>query len=375
MAGGQVLNVEELLSPISDAEPTGVDLREDSSPQSIYYQLKDARSAARAAERRAETEGGTVGVLPEWRTVFDLSRDALAHKSKDLEVACWLIEAAVRHHGFAGLRDGFFLLQQMIDKYWDGLHSLKDEDGMATFVAPLSGLNGVDGEGTLIQPIRKVPITAGEPGPYAAYHYDQAAALAQVTDKAARERRIAAGVPTVEQFEQALRASPKEFLRAGLGNMSGALAAIDAVSALLSEKCGAAAPPTSAIRGAVETVYDMVRSRTLDLIPPEKPAGQGATEGSMEAAAANGAAPAEPTAKPLGAITSREDALGVLGKVSDYFRTAEPHSPIAFTLDELIRRARMSLPELLSELLPDANARRTFLTSAGIRPPTEKAEK
>jgi type VI secretion system protein ImpA len=375
MTGGQVLNFDELLSPISDAAPTGVDLREDSSPQSIYYRLKDARSAARAAERRAEAEGEAVGMLPEWRTVFDLSREALAQKSKDLEIACWLVEAAVRQHGFAGLRDGFSLLQRMIEKYWDGLHSLKDEEGMATFVAPLSGLNGVDGEGTLIQPIRKVAITAGEPGPYAAYHYDQAVALAQVTDKAARERRVAAGVPTVEQFEQALRASPKDFLRAELANLSGALAAIDAVSTLLSEKCGAAAPPTSAIRGTVETVYDIVRTRTLDLIPPEKPAGEGATEGAMEAAAGNGAAPTGPAARPLGAIANREDALGVLAKVSDYFRTAEPHSPIAFTLDELIRRARMSLPELLSELLPDANARRTFLTSAGIRPPAEKAEK
>lgn len=375
MAGGQVLNVEELLSPISDAAPTGIDLREDSSPQSIYYKLKDARSTARAAERRAETEGGAVGMLPEWRTVFDLSQDALAHKSKDLEVACWLIEAAVRHHGFAGLRDGFSLLQQMIEKYWDGLHSLQDEEGMATFVAPLSGLNGVEGEGTLIQPIRKVPITAGEPGPYAAYHYDQAVALAQVTDDARKERRIAAGVPTVEQFEQALRGSPKDFLRAELGNMSGSLAVIDTLSALLSEKCGAAAPPTSAIRNAVETVHDMVRSRTLDLIPPEKPAGESAGEGSMDAAGGNGAAPAEKAAKPLGAIASREDALGVLAKVSDYFRVAEPHSPIAFTLDDLIRRARMSLPELLGELLPDANARRIFLTSAGIRPPNEKAEK
>ena len=67
-------------------------------------------------------------------------------------------------------------------------------------------------------------------------------------------------------------------------------------------------------------------------------------------------------------VADREEALRTLAKVAAYFRVAEPHSPIAFALDDLIRRARMTLPELLAELLPDVNARRTFLTSAGIKP-------
>ena len=70
-----------------------------------------------------------------------------------------------------------------------------------------------------------------------------------------------------------------------------------------------------------------------------------------------------------GAINNREEALRALAKISEFFKATEPHSTIAFTLDDVIRRARMTLPELLAELLPDETARRTFLTSAGIRPP------
>ena len=70
-----------------------------------------------------------------------------------------------------------------------------------------------------------------------------------------------------------------------------------------------------------------------------------------------------------GMVGGREEALQTLAKISDFFKRTEPHSTIAFTLDDVVRRARMTLPELLAELLPDESARRTFLISAGIRPP------
>ena len=44
---------EQALAPISQENPTGVDPREDVSPQSAYYRLKDQRMAARNAERNA----------------------------------------------------------------------------------------------------------------------------------------------------------------------------------------------------------------------------------------------------------------------------------------------------------------------------------
>src|SRR5215469_3704076 len=174
MGKGQVLDFDALLAPVSEAAPTGVDLRDDASPQSPYYRLKDLRSAARAAERRADS-GDDAGAAAEWRQVVDLAQQALTKQSKDLEIASWLIEGLVRAHGFAGLRDGFQLVDALVETYGDKLHSLHDEEGIATFVAPLTGLNGIEGEGTLIQPIRKVKLTAGDAGSFAAYHFAQGA--------------------------------------------------------------------------------------------------------------------------------------------------------------------------------------------------------
>lgn len=365
MSTGQVVDLNALLAPLSAEAPSGVDLREDSSAQSIYYRLKDLRSTARAAERRSDAGEESDAAQAEWRQLFELTQEALTKRSKDLEVGCWLVEALVRRNGFAGLRDGLVLVCGLFENFADNLHSLQDEEGLETFLAPLTGLNGLDGEGTLIQPIRKVPITSGGEKPYAFFHYTQGEDLARLTDDAARERRIAAGVLTIQQFEQLLRTSPKDFLRTLLGDLSESIAALDKLSGLLSEKYASDAPPTSRIRETLEGVHDLVRSRTRDILPPDTVAngGDAAEGGQDEAHAGNGAM------RVPGMVGGREEALQTLLKISDFFKRTEPHSTIAFTLDDVVRRARLTLPELLAELLPDATARRTFLMSAGIKPP------
>ena len=110
-------DLDALLRPIAEGAPTGGDLREDISPTSHYYRIKDARTAARAAERQADagdgTDEGVNGTWPtaaareEWRKVLALAPQVLAEKSKDMEVVAWLIESLARLHASSGLRDGF----------------------------------------------------------------------------------------------------------------------------------------------------------------------------------------------------------------------------------------------------------------------------
>src|SRR5262245_46957217 len=57
MASAAVLDLAKLVAAIPGPKPTGVDLREESSANSTYYAIKDARNAARAAERQLVGEG------------------------------------------------------------------------------------------------------------------------------------------------------------------------------------------------------------------------------------------------------------------------------------------------------------------------------
>jgi type VI secretion system protein ImpA len=92
-------------------------------------------------------------------------------------------------------------------------------------------------------------------------------------------------------------------------------------------------------------------------------------------AAPGGAAPSStaagesaPSSAPLG---SREEALRSLAAIAEFFRRTEPLSPLSYTVQEAVRRARMSWPELLEEIVPDMSLRAQILISLGIRPPPE----
>src|SRR2546426_125184 len=129
MASAEVLDLAKLCSALEGDQPVGPDLRSDTSPRSVYYAVKDARNAARAAERKLMAGGGDEAP-PDWRPVLDQSVKILANQAKDLEIAAYLIEALVRLHGFPGLRDGFILVKRLVEQFWDGLYPLPDEDGL-----------------------------------------------------------------------------------------------------------------------------------------------------------------------------------------------------------------------------------------------------
>ncbi len=371
MGSPQCIDVEQLLAPIPGGAPAGSNIREDVSPASLYFRLKDARSAARIAEKRADAEGENLGVATEWRTILDLAKKILGERSKDLEITIWLIEALVRLQGFPGLRDGFHLARGLVEQYWDTIHSLEDEDGVATKVAPLTGLNGVGGAGTLLQPIRKVPLTkaVGE-GPFAAYHYEQAWTLAEVTDPNVRARREQSGVVTLDRFTAVANASGGAYYIILIEDIKESIEELEKLAAALDERAGDATPPTSAIHEILSSILEMVQRFSKDLVA--RATQLAPRQVGDVVPAPNGSGYGEQRTHSLNdGIRSREDALRVLLDVAEYFRANEPHSPISISLEETVRRARLSFSDLLMELLPDRTSWRTALTSAGIKPPPE----
>src|SRR5450756_1772632 len=91
---------DELLQPISAEQPCGVDLRYEP----VFTEIAEARRVdEELSEGDWQKEGGRK--VAEWDRVAELSIHALRHQTKDLRIAGYLTEAAVRLDGFAGLRD------------------------------------------------------------------------------------------------------------------------------------------------------------------------------------------------------------------------------------------------------------------------------
>ncbi|MEA2808457.1 MAG: type secretion system protein ImpA, partial [Rhodospirillaceae bacterium] len=202
----ETADFEAILAPLDGDQPTGVDLRQDYAPNSIYFRLRDARAAARDAERQAETEGGDEGLPALWRPVATLAIGALKANSKDLEVATWLTEALVRIAGLRGLMAGASVIGGLVERFWDGVFPMPDEHGMETRLAAVAGLSGQGADGTLMQPLRKSVVFRRPDGsPLSLWQYQAALELSGISDPARRAQRIEAGVVPFEDVEKEAR--------------------------------------------------------------------------------------------------------------------------------------------------------------------------
>ncbi len=388
-----VVDIAALLAPITEEMAAGINLRASRRAAGSFAVLKQVRTAARTAERKvAVADDDAQALRPNWRPVHDLATKILRDESKDLEVAAYLIEALVRLHGFAGLRDGFRLCRGLVEAYWDELHPFPDdEEGLTGRVAALMSLNGYETDGTLIAPILTIPLTGGSsPGPYSYSQYDQALRTEGLVDAAAKKRRVDRGAVTMKQFLDAVAQTPVEFYVRLAGEIVECRAEFDALRGLLDELCGDQAPHSSNIRNALGSCHDAVHSVAKEKLAAAAalnsngaswlaPVTAVAAEVSDEFAADeadpswNGAAQYHLDERPprIGVargVPSREHALIMLQEIAEFFRRTEPHSPLAYTLEQAVRWGRTPLPKLLEELIPDPGGREHYCRLVGIPP-------
>ncbi len=364
------LGVAGLLEPCAGDAPTGIDLREDFSAQSPYTKLRDARSEARAAERAADSDPNAPATMPpQWRVIRELALKVLQEKTKDLEVASWLTESLVRSDGLDGLTAGAALIAGLLDRFWDEtLYPMPDEDGMITRVAPLTGLNGEGGDGTLIQPLQKLPFCRTPDGETLLYYQYAEAARLETLAPAVRQARHDAGAVKFDTVAGWARAAGQPHFLAQRKRVDAAIAAWQALAEMVDARAGADAPPTTRVRDLLTDIRDAyvkygpavsgeMEASGVDASPDEAPVAGAARDGG---------------ASPAGRAASRDDMLRDLTRISEWFKRAEPNSPLAYTLEEAIRRGRMTWPEMLTELVSDTGTRNTILMGLGIKPPPDE---
>jgi type VI secretion system protein ImpA len=354
-----VLDLERLLSPIDAAAPCGSDPRLDASPVSPYQSLKDARLAAADAERNQERGFGQESdakiaeelAKKSWSLIASQGPAMIVSTGKDLEVAAWLTEALLRQHRLPGLRDGLRLLAGLVERYWDNVFPLPDEDGLETRLMPIVGLSGYEAEGRLIAPLKRMPLTDGD-APIAFWQYETVA------------NGAGDGSSALAAFESGVQHSSPEFIRNLVDDGQACLAALDQLDSALQAHADGEKPSFSRLRELVASIVGAVKAYGASALPDDPVIAD-------PAMADPDADPADAPASGGGQLLDRQAAIRQLEELARFFRRTEPHSPIAYALDNLVRRGRMTFPELIEELIVDANARRDYFVNAGIRPPSE----
>lgn len=129
MSESELPKIDDLVAPIGDSSPTGVNVRNSQALDEIFRRTKECRNSSREIERRKWVLGEESNDPTSWDEVVRLGYELLRH-SKDLEVAIWICEAFVRTNGFNGLRCGLQLIRRLCENYWERLHPELDEDDL-----------------------------------------------------------------------------------------------------------------------------------------------------------------------------------------------------------------------------------------------------
>lgn len=116
-----MFSVAQLLEPISAAHPCGEDV--------AFSVEVDQIAQARQYDDPTLDQGEWVSALKEadWELVGVRCADMIARRSKDMRLAVWLAEAHAKTRGLRGLGDGYAVLAELCERYWDGMYPEADD--------------------------------------------------------------------------------------------------------------------------------------------------------------------------------------------------------------------------------------------------------
>src|SRR5262249_2393255 len=120
---------------------------------------------------------------------------------------------------------------------------------------------------------------------------------------------------------------------------------------------GALGFPSSNVRAALERCLRSVRH------------GRSACGGAAARTAGPGTEGAEAAEAPVVLIQTTEDACRTWLQAPELLRRPERHSVVPFLLERAVCWARLSMPELLAQLIPDPAPRQEYFESVGIAGP------
>lgn len=239
---------DDLLQPISAEQPSGVDLRY--TP--LFTEIAEARRSDDDLSFGVwEMEGGRKN--SEWSHVAELCTGALRQHTKDLRIAVYLAEAAIRLDGFEGLRDSLRLIRELLRNFGNlGLFPLVEDGDMEFRVSPLDWL----GEQMPVL-LGQVPITARTGAENYSYRrYEQALEVGteaswaglSAENRDTRQGLVRQGYITMDQFETALKASRRAPLEAVYQVFDEASQELLELEKIADEQFGASAPGFSAAK-------------------------------------------------------------------------------------------------------------------------------
>jgi type VI secretion system protein ImpA len=327
------VSIEEFDSDVVDAWLLA--LSDDSAPCGLDLEYENEfLELSKAAHGKPETQFGP-GEPPNWRNVREMSA-ALLDKTRDLRVALLWVRAVVNLAGFSALPSGLRLLEGLLSNFWEHLHPVPDPDdgdpyarANALAILPESeGLLGDLRQSVLfdIRGLGELRLRAIE------------VALGQLPPKT--DENVLTRDQLSQMIASAVAQAPSLY-----DQVNAALSGLAALTALLNQRFGAANAtdlrPLVNLVKAVQGLLPAVGTHTAD-----------ESGGSADGAVASGAAVG--TARLMGNVQSRDDAIRAIDMICEYLDRSEPTNPAQLLLRRARRVINQNFLQLMKELAPEA---------------------
>ena len=330
-----MIDVEELLNPISAESPCG----EDASYDPKFIAL-DALVAGKQETQFSAAEE------PDWREVRDACLD-LFGRSKNLRVAVTLALALVNLEGASGLRSGLTLLKGLLERYWPDFYPKLDPEEnndpleRINILSSLSTPLGTYGDPLrFLQRLRQIPLAnSPQMGRLTFAHV--------AGDKMALPGGEEKAPVSAAQIKAAFRDTSTEELAETAQAIADSIALAKTIDIFLTNAVGAGSAPDM-------SAFVAVLLEIQKCLAPYLPTtfGQESIETQTEASSGlTGEGPSESAA-----IRSREDVIRALERICQYYARNEPSSPLPFLLRRAQRLVEMDFLQIIDELTPDARA-------------------
>jgi len=383
MSQPSLLDFDALLAPISEDSPCGSskDSGENRELVNAFSELRDLTQIARRIEaKRTETatltpserasfladyEGKSDGpeADPKWSRVAELAIRILSTWSKDTRVMLSLAEAMPRVGGMPGLRDAMKACNLLLDRYQLSLFPLQEEgetpDYCLQFLGQMANSKNIESM------IDQAEVFPG--ADHLTWFQHISARNLEKRSEEERTKLIQDGVITLEDFNKELIHANTTDLNRSLQEIVESIAEAQSLDRMFTQLSDKKRPlgisPVIERLQQLRNWFKTLAADRLQTFEADSPQESNAT-------ATAGSEGHFSTPATAGSLSSREQALGSLLQVAAYFRKAEPHSPLSYSLEQAVRWGKMPLPELLRDLVKDANVLSDVYTRMGIQAPS-----
>jgi len=343
---------EDLLNPIPGDNPGGVDVRYDTK-LSLYDKIREAR---RQDDALAQGDWQHERKTADYSLVANLSQDALATRTKDLQLAAWLTEAMLHIEGFSGLRQGLVLCTGLVGNFWDTLYPPIEDGDLELRAGPLEWL------GSAIEiPLKSIALVKAG---YDWYRYKESRAVGYEDpaksdkERKTREQKITEGKLAPEAFDKAFLETPKLFYSQSENELNGCLQALKRLDEVSDEKFGVAAPSLGKLKTALEevrhTVHALLEEKRKTEPDPVEAAPAGVVDGAAAVSVSNSGSASGAPGITISVSTSseppeRREVIAAVARAAALLRQQQPYSPAPYLMMRGLRWGELRTAAQLSD--------------------------